>query len=128
MTFKENINNRLFDASNCYRKAIKLIVIPLISWQIIAMLLNGVGVMEKIPGIIIMPVMIAVMACVVYGFSQIFVAKRIAYDKLPCPGCGKELNYLLKDANYSKHMPWSIPKVLTNKVNACPHCHKSFEE
>ena len=128
MTFKEKINSRLLDANKCSRRAILLIAIPLVSWQIIAMFLNGIGVMDKIPAIIVMPMMLAVMGCEVYGFSQIFAAKRIAYDKLPCPGCGKELNYLLKDTNYSKHMPWSVPKALTEKVNACPYCQKSFEE
>ena len=50
--------------------------------------------------------------------------------KLRCPGCGKDLRFLVYDPSYSGQFPGGVvaPKAFAPKVSGCGYCGRRFDE
>lgn len=49
--------------------------------------------------------------------------------KLRCPGCGRDLRFLVYDPSYSGQFPGGVvaPKAFAPKVSRCGYCGRSFD-
>lgn len=48
--------------------------------------------------------------------------------KLRCPGCGRDLRFLVYDPGYSGMTGWVSPKVFAPQVRVCGYCGRRFDE
>ena len=48
--------------------------------------------------------------------------------KLKCPGCGRDLRFLVYDPGYSGMTGWVSPKVFAPKIRVCGYCGRRFDE
>ena len=104
-----------------------LTLVPILLWVMLNAVDYFLPFLDRLDAVV-MPIMLAVLMTTLSGWITEVKARRLAFSSAPCPGCQKNLNYLVTDPTYSKRPPWGLPPELTKDVRECPYCGLSFEK
>ena len=127
MTFRNKIDARLQNAGRMLSLGRKLTFFPILFWVVFAGVNHFAGLLDGLDAVAML-IMLAVLVTTFAGWIVELKAKRLAFATSPCPGCQKELNYLVIDPSFSKRPIWGLPPELTKNVTECPYCGTSFEK
>ena len=66
-----------------------------------------------------------------FGICLMFRAYLVVRKQLVCPGCGKQLHYLVLNPSYTgpgTNGAWWLPKSFAPSMTQCPYCGRLFDE